>query len=313
MVDLEIRPRWNVAAASVAGKAHIEKGRPCDDSHAYLVIDDSYAVVAVADGAGSKQDSSRFGSLAACQAVIASAQAPEFQALLRSRDVKRLLPAVIGLLVDAASAVGHEAARLHRPVSDLETTLAVAVLGPEQGVIAQVGDGIIVLRSDDAQSIHLLEEKKEYANETAFLTSADALEKHLRFECVTGVDAFALSTDGLRYKILHLVERLPFERFFEQLWTGLEDRSLNSQQLVQALESIEDDQTGDDKTLVAGILERWHPHSSNGGENGQLSEAAQLVPDSPTDMPVQAGVDVASPATTLDRSGLGEVHGITWE
>ena len=62
--------------------------------------------------------------------------------------------------------------------------------------------------------------RPEYANETTFVTGTDALAE-LRVDTLREdeTDAIALSTDGLRYKILDdLATYRPYEPFFEDLF-----------------------------------------------------------------------------------------------
>ena len=48
-----LRPMWNVAAATVAGASHLRRGLPTQDAHQWKVLADGIFVAAIADGAGS--------------------------------------------------------------------------------------------------------------------------------------------------------------------------------------------------------------------------------------------------------------------
>ena len=46
---------WRVVGASSPGRTHDVQGVPCQDAHAYRVLEDGTLLVAVADGAGSAE------------------------------------------------------------------------------------------------------------------------------------------------------------------------------------------------------------------------------------------------------------------
>jgi hypothetical protein len=88
-------------------------------------------------------------------------------------------------------------------------------------------------------------------NETAFLTGPDALGE-LRID-VTPADTVFLTTDGLRFKILDdLATAAPFAPFFEDL-AAFARSPQASDDAVRAFLAGLDDQSGDDKTLVAAV------------------------------------------------------------
>lgn len=243
---------WRVTAASVPGTSHVDSGRGCDDAFAYMVAPDGHGVViAVADGAGSRSGTSALGSFAACRAVVAEASA----LLVAAGSEASAEPVLRRCFATARAAVESYAGQHGLQVRDLATTLAVAVLTPESSVVAQVGDGIVVCEVDAQAESLVPEEKGEYANETVFLTASDALEEHLRVRFLEKpIARFALSTDGLRYKILRLQDGgVPFDPFFDAIWQAVAEGSLSPAALSEWLAAL-DDQTGDDKTLVAGAL-----------------------------------------------------------
>jgi len=244
--------QWRLSAATVAGTSHVESGRGADDAFAYLISADKSAIVAVvADGAGSRSGTSALGSFAACRAVISVAES--LIAAAHSDATAKL--AINSAFRDALASVEARAVELNLNSRDLATTLAVAVLTPDAAVFAQIGDGILVCEIDGQPLSLVPEVKGDYANETDFLTSPNAVEKHLRVEYIRSpVRRFSLSTDGLRYKILRLQEGgTPFAPFFDVVWAKVETDELSSNALAEWLAEL-DDQTGDDKTLIVGGL-----------------------------------------------------------
>jgi hypothetical protein len=236
----------------VPGNSHIDSGRGSDDAYAYALAPDGRGVViAVADGAGSRSGTSALGAFAACRAVLADASA-----LLTAAYSEVSAESALRQSFAAARAAVESYADEHGlQARDLATTLAVAVLTPNAAVVAQVGDGVIVCEIDGQMASLVPEEKGEYANETVFLTAKNALQEHLRIRFFDKpIARVALSTDGLRYKILRLQDGgVPFEPFFAAVWQAVADASLHPSALADWLRAL-DDQTGDDKTLVVGAL-----------------------------------------------------------
>lgn len=250
--DPDTEATWRISAASVPGTSHLDSGRGCDDAFAYAIQPDGRGVViAVADGAGSRSGTSALGSFAACRAVIA-----ESSSLLAAASTEIAAGSALRQCFTVArAAVETYAGEQGLQARDLATTLAVAVLTPTAAAVAQVGDGIIVCEVDGQMVSLVPEEKGEYANETVFLTASNALDEHLRVRFLDKpISRVALSTDGLRYKILRLKDGgVPFEPFFAAVWQAVADGSLLPSALSDWLRGL-DDQTGDDKTLVVGTF-----------------------------------------------------------
>jgi hypothetical protein len=134
------------------------------------------------------------------------------------------------------------------------STLAVAVLAPESIAVAQVGDTIAVLGRDGRYETLAPEPPGEYVNETAFLTGPGPLaEARIAVRPADGVDGVYLATDGLRFKILaDLAASTPFTPFFDDLTAYARSPAASDDALSRFLSGL-DDQSGDDKTLVAAV------------------------------------------------------------
>jgi len=300
------RHGWSVVGASVAGTAHVAKGIGSDDAFFYTFVAPDIIVAAVADGAGSRSGTSAFGSFAACEAIRDAAADPALVERVRGADADELSAIAVALFRAALAAIEAAAAGRELTPSALATTLTVGVVTPELSVFGQVGDGIVVIECDGVTRQIIPEIKGEYANETQFLT-AGALRKELRIEVRQGVGAFALSTDGLRYKILRLSAKAPFEPFFDSLWGQLSSKVVSGSGLAAMLDGIVDDQTGDDKTLIIGSLasEQMNqfpgegfssaapPDLSAAGDAAEPDSTGQDVTDVSTDSIAQ---EVAAPS-----------------
>ena len=245
---------WAVCGASVTGWQHAEKGLGCDDAFAYGVVGD-YVVVAIADGAGSVSGTSAWGSFAACQSVLLDAMDPEFIEDFRTGSTQRAEALMRWLFEGAMGRVANQADFFGLPVARLSTTLSVAVADPEMAAFGQIGDGIVV--AEDAGSIRtvLTETKDEYANTTWFLQTNGAFDEAFQTAVLKNVGAFALSTDGMSYKITNIATGEPYEPFFKGSWDHVRSGS-SAADFAALLRGIPDDQTGDDKTMVLATT-RW--------------------------------------------------------
>ena len=230
---------WRVIGASVAGLLHVENGRGCDDAHGWSTGED-LTVLAVADGAGSRSGTSAIG------AHVAVARTLD----LVTEDPAMPLPA---LFDDVLAALRAEAAVLDINVDALATTLCVALLGTEHTAVGQIGDGIAVIERQDGtiESVSI-PDRSEYANETVFVTSHEALDQLKIFEVDEPVRCVALSSDGLRYRILEVTTYQPFEPFFRTSWDYARTSTASSESIQRFLARL-DDQTGDDKTLLLAV------------------------------------------------------------
>jgi hypothetical protein len=225
----------------------------CDDAYGYAVWGDFVAAV-VADGAGSVTGTSAWGSYAACQSILRAVMAGGFIRGLRSASVTDADAIMRPLFEGALARVTKQAEIIGVPVAQLATTLCVAVSTPKLTVFGQIGDGIIAADKDGVIATHLIEEKSEYANATWFVQSDGAFEESFRTSAHTGLSAFALSTDGMTYKITNIVTGEAYEPFFTGSWQNVRS-GVGAADFAAALRGIKDDQTGDDKTMVLAALQ----------------------------------------------------------
>lgn len=233
---------------------HVRKGLGCDDAFGYAVTGD-FIVAAVADGAGSVSGTSAWGSYAACQSVLRDASDPGFIDDFRAGTADRGQILMRWLFDGAVERVGAQAQSLGLDISLLSTTLAVVIADRNLAVFGQIGDGILASESAGGVTTLLIESKDEYANTTWFLQSERAFDESFRTTAQTGVTAFALSTDGMSYKITNISTGEAYEPFFRGSWEHVRNGA-SAANFEALLGGIEDDQTGDDKTMVLAALRR---------------------------------------------------------
>jgi hypothetical protein len=244
---------WAACGASVTGSEHLRRGLGCDDAYGYAVMGD-YVAAVVADGAGSVTGTSAWGSYAACQRVLQRAMAPSFVGHVRIADPAEAEDLMRWLFDGAIDEVAKEAEAIGVPVAQLATTLCIAVSTPELTIFGQIGDGIIASEKDEVIATHLIEEKSDYANATWFLQSEGAFEESFRVSVQAGLTAFALSTDGMTYKITDVATGQAYEPFFVGSWQHVRSGA-SAADFAALLRGIKDDQTGDDKTMVLAALQ----------------------------------------------------------
>ncbi len=265
---------WRAVGASVSGASHRKASRGCDDAHGWLVGDELSAIV-VSDGAGSRTGTSALGAYLAVASVLDASALPGFAETV-STDPDEAVRTVFQEVISSLSA---EADRLGLEAGALANTLSVGLLSGDTVAIGQIGDCIAVIEHQhETMEAVCIAEAGEYANQTYFVTAPDALD-HLKIHSVTDgtVTSIALSTDGLKYKVLDDPKSgAPYEAFYRSSWDYARRENASSEALEAFLENV-DDQTGDDKTLVLAVRE----FAGTQGDPRALTERPELVlPDS---------------------------------
>ncbi|MER6351535.1 PP2C family serine/threonine-protein phosphatase [Streptomyces sp. NPDC001634] len=258
----EGEPPWRIHGLSVEGYRHRRAGQPCQDACAYTVSG-VVAVLAVADGAGSRPRSDEGARLAVDLAAEHFGRRAAAAAECEPGE------AVHDLLTDAF----HDVTKVFldqtgAAAGDFATTLTVVVLAPGWLGHLSVGDGFVVVRAgteDGERQFHLLPQPaaaSEYSNETVFLTSPDAA-RWTHTDCVSdeGVDGVLLSTDGLAQAALSRSgsgTQLPNASFADAVFRSLDTPGPVSDSAHESLAALlrSDRLTSlnaDDKTLLRAV------------------------------------------------------------
>lgn len=200
---------WRVVGASVRGTRHVRDGLPCQDAHAWRVLEDGTLAFAVADGAGSAP----LAEVGAATAVAAA-----ISLLTRDGVAADPIAASERAMLHALHAVALEAARRGAEPGELATTLIVGVAGPAGGAAVQIGDGALVLGEADEVRAVTIPMGGEFANETVFLTSPGAVEGAQRAAWSGMPTRLAVFTDGLQALALQRPGHTPHAPFFRPLF-----------------------------------------------------------------------------------------------
>ena len=253
---------WMVSGGSVTGTSHRRVGLPCQDSSSYCIAGE-VLIAAVADGAGSAALSD-VGSTLAAETSVRTAE----RLLKECHDhtphplgetcLKRVVLAAVD---ETRRALDKEAERRDAEVGQLATTLLLAVHARSILAAGQIGDGaIVVADSPGSYSTFITPQRGEYANQTNFLTSIDAISKlEVRTDRVDANFArLAMFTDGLQNLVLNSEDDSPHVPFFDPVFDWMVAQSYGdgaAQELSAFLESPKvSSRADDDLTLLLAEL-----------------------------------------------------------
>lgn len=157
--------------------------------------------------------------------------------------------------------LGKQAAKEDYYVNDLACTLLVFVATPEWVAAMQIGDGFIVMRSQESEYKLLFHpDKGEFVNETTFITSTNAL-KEMQVKVITEKQEFiCASTDGLEKVAIRLSDWEPFSPFFKPLEEYLHELVSEEEEDKYLMEFLNSERLNsridDDKTLLLCLFDR---------------------------------------------------------
>ena len=242
--------KWHVSGVSVQGTW---ESKPCQDAHAYRVLDDDCLVVALADGAGSapfSEEGAQRATKVACDKMqdMLTDKVPS-----KERAWKKLMKSVFAQAREALMAQAED-----RDLRDLATTLTCAVGTPSQLVVAQLGDGLVVARPMNEEALFVAgkPQRGEYANSTYFLTDDRAIKK-IAVRFYKPVQALVAITDGLLNLAVEYPGCIPFADFFDPLINFVEREGAGPETNSKLENFLSSDQvcerTDDDKTLVVAV------------------------------------------------------------
>lgn len=248
---------WRIASASVAGTSHKSRGTPGQDAFRAEIIEyggEQILIAAASDGAGSAR-AADVGSRTAVVSVVEQARAwlstePPLSALTRS--------VMVEWLKGVREQIADIAAEAEAEMRDYAATLLVTVLGPNYAAFGQIGDGAIVVPTDEQDWTWIFwPQHGEYANTTYFVTDNDALEK-LEFDAgPRTIMEVAIFSDGLEAMVLDYRSRAVHQPFFNRMISPLRQQRAtgNAPILSKHLEtylssSTVTERTDDDITLI---------------------------------------------------------------
>lgn len=250
---------WKFIFASVIGTSHTKSGTSCQDASACELLTaadgTSVLVAVVADGAGSAKKS-EVGAALACSLFV-----EEMTSLFElGGAVREITPDFAkSWITRFHNEVTLRAESEELKPRDFACTFLAAVIGTDSAVFLQIGDGAIVVSSQNEPDEYghiFWPQQGEYANVTNFATDPAAHEK-LEHSLVNHcIDEVALFSDGLQSLALHYESRMAHTPFFRPVFAWLRPAPAGfSEKLTFSLASYLDSQkvndcTDDDKTLI---------------------------------------------------------------
>jgi serine/threonine protein phosphatase PrpC len=252
---------WKAVARSAIGTSHQKQGIVCQDYGDYRIFD-NVIVGAVADGAGSAKHSDVGAKLAVEMVLKCFSEINEFPQKqdsqpLSKEEAQKVFSEIVNKVITELQKQADEG---DYSVNDLACTLLVFLATPDYVAAMQIGDGFIVIRSQESEYQLLFQpDKGEFANETTFITSTNALEE-MQVKVITEKQEFiCASTDGLEKVAIRLSDWQPFSPFFKPLEEYLHE-PVNSEEedkyLMEFLNSERlNSRTDDDKTLLLCLFD----------------------------------------------------------
>jgi hypothetical protein len=204
----------------------------------------------VADGAGSASHS-EVGATFVCDALV--------DAIAKCDSLEVGLETVRTLVEGVRQSLVKYAAHLDVELRQLASTLLLAVIYPDCCIFGQIGDGGIVVRSDQSSVYEVIfwPEPQEYVNCTNFITD-ETFGQHLVLERrESTILEVAVFTDGLQGLVLENSTRSAHNGFFSPLFSALsreDDMSTLGLHFKALLDSERiNSRTDDDKTMVLAL------------------------------------------------------------
>lgn len=247
--------KWKIIRASVIGTSHLENNTECQDSCWADCIrtknGNSYLVIVVSDGAGSSLYGGD-GSELTCEILSSSITS----SLEKKQDESLTAENVIEWIKDVRRKIYTVADDNKLTARDYACTVLCSIITDTVALFFQIGDGAIVVSKSNILGVVFWPDSGEYANSTYFITDQDAIS-NLRVTIVkSNINEIAVFSDGIQNLALSYKERIPFNPFFDPMFSIIRKRQkINcddlDEQLKIFLNTTEiNSRTDDDKTLV---------------------------------------------------------------
>lgn len=251
---------WRTSFASVIGSSHQKQGTTCQDSGACQCIqtkDGSNVLLAiVSDGAGSAPQSN-IGSEITVKLFL-----QEFEnTIANNQDLASIDRTFVAEWIELVrKEIAAKAQEFNLSPWEFACTVLGAIIGPNNAVFFQIGDGAIVVSTNGSQEYSPMfwPQHGEFANQTNFIVQDNfADERVLEFaNRKETFDKVALFTDGIERLILDFSSRTvhppSLESIFE--WLAKKEPSLDTAPCPAITAYLQSDfinsRTDDDKTLV---------------------------------------------------------------
>ena len=279
--NIDISSQWHVAGVSATGISHQKAGAECQDTWAvsqavHPARLEVVAAACVSDGAGSVGRALAGAKLTAF--AVSNWLREHFPSALKlSQDqIRQLCLAKVKRLVRRA------ATRAGCSPDEYAATLAAVSVGPDGAWLAlHLGDGGIIGKFGNQVLVVSPPEKGEFANETWFVTSSDALE-HLRVYGspfnpeLCKPSGFVIFSDGVESSLLDRRTGTVAPAASTMLnWLREYPADRVSSALEQNINTVFREQSYDDCTIVL-MAKPDENNTSEGCENHNTNDEVRL-------------------------------------
>lgn len=245
---------WTWAAARDRGVSHIKNGSACQDIYACHAHQRGQVLAAiVCDGAGSAEFG-KYGALLTARTMMECAR-QHFSRTNAMPDDDLLWTWVD----DARERIVQVAERRDLERRAFATTMVACFATAHEIVIAHIGDGACVVKTEHEWRAMSWPESGEYASTTMFVTDSPAPKLRIT-RAKQRSHAIALFTDGIERLVLKFATQEAHGPFFDNRLSPLEAKSgsgrdaAHSQTLEAFLASNGVTQrTDDDKSLIIAL------------------------------------------------------------
>lgn len=242
---------------SIVGTSHIEKNKPCQDSHRYELLANGWMAIAIADGVGSAKHS-EIAAKMACNTFIEICK----ECVTKETQVTELKD-IIKKAYDAADQnIKKYVYEIEDKITNYDTTLSVVVYDGKHIVYGHSGDGGIVVLTTAGDYIKVTQPQK--AEDGVCVVPLRAGEQYWEFgECEAEVSSVLLATDGVYDNFMpYLLRGQPVELYVPLIRWFMDNNviGINNENQSQIEESRKNFLCGDsckiitdDKTVVVAF------------------------------------------------------------
>lgn len=257
---------WTAINYSAIGSKHQEEGLPCQDYSNYRCYDD-VIIGAVSDGAGSAKHSDVGAKLAVETTLSFLSGTEEFEnkggmarwskqqrKVDKLPEEKLIYKIAVDICETVLTAFRREAKAMNCQRDDFDCTLLVFIATSNWFTGIQIGDGFMVVRSEEGTPELVFQpDKGEFANETTFITSNDVLSQ-LQVKTLPPQKFICAASDGLEKVAIRFSDWTAFPPFFQPLEECLQEETNPEEKQAYLQTFLESERlnqrTGDDKTLL---------------------------------------------------------------
>ena len=182
---------WKIVKSAVTGRGHISQNLPCQDK-VFSLKAKGVQAAALADGAGSAVYSHFGAEIVAEETCRLLTEC--FEAFYNEDNVGKVGQELLHHLREKLELRAEE---LEGSMRDLASTLLFVAVAKDRYILGHLGDGVIGYMKNGDLKVASYPDNGEFANETTFVTSSDALQAlRLMKGELKDIQGFVLMSDG---------------------------------------------------------------------------------------------------------------------